>query len=138
MEITLNFLYVNWFAVLAAAIASCFLGGFWYSPFAFGNVWRKAHGSVGEDHESRNVTALMLVALLLQWIAASLFAAVLGPNTDPVYAINIGLLVGVCFVGTSMAVTNLFENRSIKLLLINGGYHVVSFGLMGLILGFLN
>ena len=38
MEITANFEFINWWAVLAATVAVFLLGGAWYSPFMFGRA----------------------------------------------------------------------------------------------------
>ena len=38
MEITVNFEFVNWWAVLVATVVVFILGGFWYSPAMFGRV----------------------------------------------------------------------------------------------------
>jgi len=46
-----------------------------------------------------------------------------------------GLMAGLFWVATAMGITYLFERKSLKLYLINAGYHVVTFTLMGLILG---
>ncbi len=35
MEITANFEFINWWAVLAATVAVFLLGGAWYSPLMF-------------------------------------------------------------------------------------------------------
>jgi uncharacterized protein DUF1761 len=42
---------------------------------------------------------------------------------------------GLGWVTASMGVTYLVERRPLKLLLINGGYHVVAYVVMGAILG---
>jgi hypothetical protein len=62
--------------------------------------------------------------------------AVPGPNSTATYGLMIGLMVGLFFVTTSLGVTNIFDNKPLKHLLVNGGYHTVSFGIMGLIIGF--
>jgi hypothetical protein len=44
-------------------------------------------------------------------------------------------LVGFCFVAASFAVNYLFAQRSLKLWLIDGGYHTLQFIVFGLVLG---
>ncbi|MEO0341740.1 MAG: DUF1761 domain-containing protein, partial [Bacteroidota bacterium] len=46
-----------------------------------------------------------------------------------------GVLAGFGWVALSLGMIYLFERRSFKLFLINAGYLVVSFTLMGIILG---
>jgi hypothetical protein len=46
-----------------------------------------------------------------------------------------GALVGAGFVATSFGINYAFAQRSLKLWLIDGGYHLLQFTLYGLILG---
>ncbi|XQF91346.1 DUF1761 domain-containing protein (plasmid) [Pseudoalteromonas espejiana] len=50
-----------------------------------------------------------------------------------------GRVYWVCYwpiwVGGSLGLSYIFEQRPIKLFLINGGYHTLQFSLMGLIIG---
>ena len=135
MEITLNFEFVNWWAVLAATIAVFLIGGAWYSPALFGRFLDRDKANTDSD---RNIAVLFFVAFVLQWLSASMMAAVLGPNSTAIYGLQVGLLVGSFFVATSLGITRIFENRPMKLLFISGGYHIVCFGTMGLIIGSLH
>jgi hypothetical protein len=133
MEITVNFEFVNWWAVLAATVVVFILGGFWYSPALFGRI----SGVVTEQGGAgRNMQAVFVVAYFFQWLAASFLAAVLGPNSTATYGLMIGLMVGLFFVTTALGITNIFDNKPLRHLFVNGGYHTVSFGIMGLIIGF--
>jgi len=134
MEITVNFEYVNWLAVLGATIATFLLGGFWYAPMVFGRLWAKANGFEFDKMKERNMALMFFLAFLAQWLSASLLAAILGPNAELGYAINVGVLIAAFFVGASTAVNYIFENRGVPLLLINGSYHIVSFAIMAAIL----
>jgi len=134
MEITVNFEYVNWIAVLVATVATFVLGGIWYAPKVFGYAWARENGFEFDKMKERNMPLVFFTAFLAQWLTASLFAAVIGPNAEPGYAVTVGLLVGSFFVTTSIAINYIFENRSVKLLLINGGYHIVAFAIMGAII----
>jgi uncharacterized protein YqgC (DUF456 family) len=132
MEITLNFEFVNWFAVLSATVVSFILAGAWYSPAIFGRVLSYEYHDQGSN---RNVQAIFVVAYILQWLAASLLAAVLGPNSTGMYGLNVGLLVGCFFATTAVGITDIIDNKPVKHLLVNGGYHILSFSLMGFIIG---
>ena len=54
---------------------------------------------------------------------------------DVTFGAIAGFLAGFGWVSLGLAIISLFENRSLKYILINGGYMVVSFTLMGIILG---
>jgi hypothetical protein len=139
MQITVNFEFVNWFAVLAATLAVFVLGGFWYSPALFG---RRRLGIVNQnkddDGHPRKLEWIFVGAFILWWLASTVMAAVLGPNATPIYGLNVGLLVGMLLVTPAMGVTYMFERRSHQFWLVNGAYHTIAFGLIGVILGALN
>jgi hypothetical protein len=122
---------VNFLAVLLAAASSFALGGLWYSPMLFGEVWNRTNGSTPKGHPAR-VFGLSFVFAL---ISAFAFAAWLGPDPALPTALRHGLIVGLCFVGASFGVNYQFAGRSTILLLIDGGYHTAQFLLFGLVLG---
>ena len=68
-------------------------------------------------------------------VASFVFAMFLGPAPALGLAVGAGFAAGLGWVATSYGITYLFEHRSLKLFLINGGYHTVQFTLIGLILG---
>ena len=82
-----------------------------------------------------NVPGTFISSFVLQLIAASMIAALLGPNSTGGEGLQLGTLIAVSFVFTAMGMTNLFEHRPLYLIAINSCYHVVSFGLMGFIIG---
>jgi hypothetical protein len=46
-----------------------------------------------------------------------------------------GFLIGLLFVAMAMGITYLFERKSLKLFFINAGYQIITFTVIGLILG---
>ena len=74
-------------------------------------------------------------AFILHLLAASLLAALLGPSAGGATGFQFGSLIGFAFVFTAMGATNLFERRPVVLVLINSGYHILSLGAMGYIIG---
>ena len=59
-----------------------------------------------------------------------------GPEPERFYhGLVVGLLAGLGWVATGLGVTYLFERRPLRLYLIDAGYHVLSFAVMGAILG---
>ena len=123
---------LNWLAVIAAAVSSFMLGGLWYSPALFGNAWNRENGGVPQK---RHPAMVFGVAFALALFAAFVFAVFLPPNANLEYGVKAGLAVGFCWVATSFGINYAFAQRSLKLWLIDGGYHVAQFALYGLILG---
>jgi hypothetical protein len=68
-------------------------------------------------------------------MAANLAAFLAEPKTTAVWGATAGFLAGFGWVTLAIATIGLFERRSWKYILINGGYMTVSFVIMGLIIG---
>jgi hypothetical protein len=126
---------VNYLAVIAAAIATFVLGGLWYSPALFGKVWQREAGVTEEKMKSANMTLIFGLTFVLALIAAWVFALFLGPRPPMALGLGAGFSAGLCWVAASLGINYLFERKSLKLWLINGGYHTLQFTAMGAILG---
>ncbi|HEY6597974.1 MAG TPA: DUF1761 domain-containing protein [Pseudomonadales bacterium] len=125
---------INFLAVLVAAASSFVIGGLWYSPMLFGNVWQREAGDgrkLGEGHPAKVFGTSFAFALL----AALVYAWLMPAPADAVQALVQGVVVGAGIVAASFGINYQFANRSATLLLIDGGYHTVQFALYGLILG---
>ncbi len=126
---------LNPMAVLLAALATFVLGGLWYSPFVLGKPWMKENGFTQENMGQGNMALIFATAFVLFLVAATSLAMLLGPETNLTAGLSIGLIVGATYVATATGVTYLFERKSLLLYLINAGYQVVAFTLMGAIIG---
>jgi hypothetical protein len=125
---------VNYLAVIAAAIATFALGGLWYSPALFGKVWQREAGVSEEKMKTANMALIFGLTFVLSLIAAWVFALFLGPRPPMALGLGAGFSAGLCWVAASFGISYLFERRSLKLWLINGGYHTLQFTIIGLIL----
>ena len=124
---------INIWAVLVAALASFLLGGLWYSKILFGELWQRESGydEVNCFHPAR----VFGVSLVFSFVAAYVFAQLLGPEPVLKDAVLKGLLVGAGVAGTSFGINYQFASRSELLLGIDAGYHTVQFGLFGMVMG---
>ncbi len=129
---------VNLLAVFLAALSAFILGGLWYSPLMFFKPWKAAAKLSDDDLKARDGRAPMVFggAFVLALIGAFVFAMFLGPSPAMGFAVGAGASAGICWVAGSFGINYLFETRSLKLFLINGGYHTVQFTLYGVILSF--
>jgi hypothetical protein len=126
---------VNWLAVIAAALSAFILGGIWYSPVLFGNAWMKENRFTLETVKAGNKTKIFGWSLLLTLIMAVNLAMFLNtPDMTFLQGLTYGLLAGV-WVFCGIAIVALFELKGWLYILVNGGYCLVSLGLMGAILG---
>ena len=125
---------LNWFAIVAAAASAFMLGGIWYGPM-FKNVWCREAGVDPDAPQKRHPASVFGLAFVASLVAALGFAWYLGPAPDLYNAVHAGLMVGFFWVATSFAINYSFAGRSLKLWLIDAGYHLLQFALYGLVLG---
>jgi hypothetical protein len=128
--------HINWLAVIAATVSTFVLGGIWYSPALFGKAWMRENGFTDENLKRRNMGLVFGLSFVYSFLMAANLAAFLGaPNIDMKMAAVYGFLTGFGWVALGLAIIALFEGRSWKYMLINGGYMTVAFTIMGLIIG---
>ena len=128
---------ISWIAVIVGAIASFLLGGLWYSPVLFGKAWQRETGLTDEQLKQGSMLKIFGLSLLLALLAAWNFANFLGPRPSVAFGTGVGFSAGLLWVAASFGINYLFERRSLKLFLINGGYHTVQFTIFGLVLALL-
>ncbi len=126
---------LNYLAIFVAALSTFLIGGLWYSPLLFSKAWMQENGFTDEDLKGGNMARIFGGSFILGFIMAFNLAAFLSDSNDLAWGITAGALAGIGWVAASMGVTYLFERKSMKLFLINAGYHVVSFLVMGAIVG---
>lgn len=126
---------INYFAVIVSAIASMALGALWYSPLLFVKGWMAENGFTEESMKGRNPFTPMITAFILNIFMAFVLAMFLSGPSDFVWGLIAGGLAGIGWVAVSIGIVYLFEGRSLKLFLINGGYSAINLIIMGGILG---
>lgn len=123
-------------AVLMAALSVFLVGGLWYSPLLFGRAWMKVNGFTEAEVAGFNKGRAFGTSAVLSLVMALNLAAFLAvEGTTVVWGMMSGALAGLGWVATGGGIVALFENRSWTYLAIHTGYHLVSFSLMGAILG---
>ena len=126
---------INFLAVIVAAILSFVIGSVWYSQKAFGKKWMELTNLNSEDFK-KNAKGAMAGTILGGLVLACILAVFVGyANVDNFFD---GALVGfwawLGFVVTTSSSSVLFERRPIGLFLMNIGFHLVEFVLMGALL----
>lgn len=125
----------NLLAVIVAALLSFLIGGLWYSPLLFARIWMAEVGlseAQTRDAKLGRVFGLSAVASL---VMAFNLAAFIGAKASWSFGLFAGFATGLGWVSMSLGVIYLFEQRSLKLWLINSGYQVLAYSVMGLVLG---
>lgn len=129
---------VNILAVLVAAIVSMLIGMLWYGPL-FGKMWMKLaqinNRKVSAAKKSgmwRTYIAGFLSALLISFVLANIL------DYLRIYTLIDGMLMGFMiwlgFVATITLGTVLWEDKPLKLYMLNNAYNILSLVIMGAIL----
>lgn len=124
---------INSLAVLVAAVSGFAIGGVWYGPL-FGKPWMVAAGMTEQKMRAVNPAKTYGLTFALSLIAAISLAMFIGAG-DWRFGLFAGFMTGVTFVAAALGITYLFEQRPLSLWLINSGYQVLFFSVMGAILG---
>lgn len=123
---------ISLLSVVVAALLGFAVGGLWYGPL-FLKVWQREAGITEATMQKRHPAWVFGGAFVLQLFAAYFlghtFAAYgdLTPNATIMTALGIAL----AFIVTAFGVNYLFAGKSVKLWLIDSGYYVVTYTLMG-------
>jgi hypothetical protein len=137
----MEFMGVNLWSVLAAAVATMIVGFLWYSPFLFAKPWTLAMGYDPNDKAKmeemrRGAGKLYGITFVASLISAFVLAKIIDVTTVSaiLYGMKIGFAVWLGFVTTVQLTSTLFKRRPIKLYLIDTGYQLVCYLAMGAIL----
>ncbi len=131
----MDFASINYLSVIVAALSSFVVGMLWYGPVLFGKAWMAENGFSDEDVQGGNMLRTYGTAFVLGLIIAFNLDMFLGADATFTWGLTAGALAGIGWVGASIGTMYLFEKKSLKLFLINAGYHAVNFTVMGGILG---
>ena len=125
---------VNYFAVIAAAVAVVILGFLWYSKFLFGKLWMKFNKIKAKKKKDMWKPAFMflgqslvtayVLALFLEFLDATSYTA----------GLITGFLLWLGFIATTTFSSIIWGNRTFKSWLLDNGYNLLSVLVMAAIL----
>jgi hypothetical protein len=126
--------HVDFLAILIAAVVYLIIGLVWYSPLVFGNVWRKLCGFDKNFKRRKFAFLSSLIASLVAAYVLGFFETFLGVTTvsDGMF---VGFLVWIGFIATTMISRVIWSRSPFQLFLIDGGYRLLGYLVMGGILG---
>src|SRR5436190_17537329 len=129
---------IHWLAVLVAGVSGFAVGGVWYGPL-FLKPWLRAEGKTKDEMGGHPVRVFGLAVL------CNLFSAFILDHTFGTYGhlplgANLAIALGVAlgFVVPAYGVNYLFAGRKLALFLIDAGYWVVTYLVMGMIIALLS
>ena len=127
---------VNYWAILVAAVSSFVIGGLWYAPFLLGNSWQKEVGLSDEELKNANMVKTFGLSFVMSvMISYGMAMFFVGGEIDLQSGLMYGAMTGVFFVIPSMGINSLFEHHTFKLFMINAGYNLVTYTVIGGIIG---
>jgi Protein of unknown function (DUF1761) len=120
---------LNWLAVVVAALAYFALGGLWYMPRVFGDIWARSIGwdATGEDGPGPAFYLGPFVTCALATIAVAMLARASDTDTFA-EGVVLGLVTGVGVAGAVLLVTGYFDPKKPKPMAwfgVTAGYHLV-------------
>lgn len=135
---------INWLAVMTAGLSSFVVGGIWYSPGLFGGIWMKENGITEVQVRNKGKKKVMVWTVLFSVLMSANLALILAfakpgceaciPAVGMSRGATLGLLGGI-WTFCAIAIHSLFEDRTWKVVLINGFYSLLSLTMMGAIIG---
>jgi hypothetical protein len=132
MDVSTVMQNLNWYAVSTAALSTFIIGGIWYTMFE--KSWMDANNFTSDYLKERKMPLVFGLSFVLSFVMSLNLAMFIG-NQGLAYGFMAGFLAGFGWVAFAIAIIALFEKRPLKYVLINGGYMLVSFSVMGAILG---
>jgi hypothetical protein len=131
---------VNWLAVVLAMASTMVVGSIWYTPKVFGKTWEKL---VKLDPKRQNSGAFKAIAITI--VVSLVTAYVLAHVTYMSYvffghsflqsALTTAFWAWLGFTAARMITHDAFEQRPAQLTLLNIAHELVTFMVMGLIIG---
>ena len=130
-------LHINHLAVFLCALLNLGLGALWYSPALFYEAWLLSETRLSEEQMTQaNPAVTYGLTFLFALVISYNLAFFLGDSqTTPVWGATAGFLAVFGWSTLIFAMIALFERRSWRYILINGGFITVYFTSIGLILG---
>jgi hypothetical protein len=128
-------LYLNHIAVFVCAVMSLVIGFVWWSPILFQKPWQAEVGLSEEQLAKANPAKMFGLTFCLAWLVSYNLAFFIGtPGTTWWWGIGAALLAAV-WVVAMFTIIALFEQRSFRYIVINCGYVIAYFAIIGFILG---
>lgn len=129
---------INIWAVLVAAISSLVVGSVWYAPPVFGKWWMKA---ARVESTGKPVAPQIIIALIVSLISAFVLAGAVAiaqhfyEGSFLLNAILTAVILWAGFTAARIITHDGFEGRPKLLTLLTISHELVTFVVMGLVIG---
>ena len=131
---------VNYGAVLLATLSTMIVGSVWYTPKVFGTTWMKLAGLKQKDLEKNGITPIILtvfVSLITAYILAhvAFLSNQFFKHSFLQDSLTTAFWLWLGFTAARIITHDAFEGRPKKLTLLTIGHELITFMVMGLIIG---
>lgn len=133
---------VNWWAVVLAAASTMVVGSIWYMPKVFGDTWAKLARVDMKKAQERGFAPMVIAilgALVTAYVLAhfTFLANEYFGNSFFMDALSVAFWGWLGFTAMRLVMHDAFEGRPSKLTFINTAHELVTFMVMGAIIGWL-
>jgi len=129
---------VTFWPILAAGIANVLIGWIWYHPKIFGSAWMRMSGITPEVAEQgkKRMPLMAFVAFLASMVVAYVmnYFGIAWGVYDWIGAVELGFWCWIGFAAPALLGSVLWEQKPLKLYLINALYWLVSFIVIAVVL----
>jgi uncharacterized membrane protein len=134
---------VNFIAVLLATVSTMVVGSVWYSLKTFGKSWEAMTYGVSKRKRADPKTAILItlvVSLLSAYVLAHFIflAHTFFQNSWLQDSVTTAFWAWLGFTAARLITHDAFENRPAKLTLMNCAHELVTFLVMGVVIGVLH
>lgn len=134
----MDFSGFNLLEVIVAAASAFALGSLWYGPL-FGKRWQSLNNlsdeEIGSGHPGKIYGTAFLLNVFIALMMSAFIEVAMMLGSGALVGFAFGAFLGLIFVAPTFAINYLFAQRPLPLWLIDAGYMVTQFGVMGAILG---
>lgn len=124
---------INLIAILAAAVAQFVLGWLWYMPGSpTGKQWMAEMGMTSAPAPSPKMALWLVHAVIAAWVIAMVYGWAGGAGLPD--GIKVGLILALPAVAMEIAGAMTMNGRSGAYVLIQSGYALIGYALMGAII----
>lgn len=131
---------VNWLGVVLATLSTMVVGSVWYAPKVFGNAWMRLANVDKKKAEKAGMKPLV-ITLLVTFVTAYVLAHVTYLSNQffgHSYlqdALSTAFWMWLGFTAARIITHDAFESRPVRLTAMNIAHELVTFMVMGVIIG---
>jgi hypothetical protein len=134
----MNWLGLNWLAILCAGAAYWVLGYVWYT-LLFGKIWAAEqirHRGERPSPSGGQIGAKLLSTFILNLLMAAAMAYLIKRTgfVDVNHALKLAVVTGIGFAGAAVTLMSIWESKPTKIWFIDAGYYFVGAILLTMIL----